>query len=78
MIERRVEKIFLDELRVEVPDRKTDVIETGLVDSLTLVQLLSILEREFEVEMDLQELDLDDFRSVASIAGLLERRSEAA
>lgn len=78
MIERRVEKIFLDELRVEVPDRETDVIETGLVDSLTLVQLLSILEREFEMEMDLRELDLDDFRSVASIAGLLERRSGAA
>lgn len=78
MIERRVEKIFVDQLRVEVPDRDTDVIETGLVDSLTLVQLLSILEREFEVEMDLQELDLDDFRSIARIAGLLERKADPA
>lgn len=78
MIERRVEEIFLTELRVEVPDRDTDVIDTGLVDSLTLVQLLSILEREFEVRIDLEELDLDDFRSVSSIADLLERRADAA
>lgn len=78
MVERRVEEIFLRELQVEVPDRDTDVIETGLVDSLAFVRLLSVLEREFQLEIDLDRLELDDFRSVSSIAGFLERRRAGA
>lgn len=74
MLERKVEKIILSELHVEVPDTETDIIDTGLVDSLGFVRLLSVLEREFQLQIDLDQLDLDDFRTVASIAGFLERR----
>lgn len=74
MTERKVEEIFSRELQVEVPSRETDVIDTGLIDSLTFVQLLSILEREFQFEIDLEQLRLDDFRTVSSIAGFLDAR----
>ncbi len=77
MMEERIEQIFLKELQVEVPDRQTDVIDTGLIDSLTFVQLLSVLEREFEVQIELDQLELDDFRTVTSIAGFLEQRRGA-
>lgn len=77
-MEDRVESIFFDRLHVQVPDRKTDVIDAGLLDSLALVQLLATLEREFELSMDLAELDLDDFRSVSSTARFLVGRTGAA
>ncbi len=71
---RRVEEIFLTELQVEVPDRETDVIATGLVNSLAFVRLLSLLEQEFQLRIDVDELDLDDFRTVSSILDFLERQ----
>lgn len=73
-LERRVEGIFLTELQVEIPDRETDVIDTGLVNSLAFVRLLSLLEQEFQLRIELAELDLDDFRTVSSIVEFLERR----
>lgn len=74
LLERRVEEIFLRELQVEVPGRDIDVIDSGLVDSLSFVRLLSVLEREFQLQIDLDRLELDDFRTVSSIAGFLEGR----
>lgn len=74
MLERRVEEIFLKELQVEVPGREADIIDTGLVNSLAFVRLLSSLEQEFQLQIELDELDLDDFRTVSSIVDFLERK----
>jgi acyl carrier protein len=53
----------------------SDVIDAGLLDSLALVQLLATLEREFSVSMDLENLDLDDFRTVSSTARFIVART---
>lgn len=76
-VESRVERIFSGELKVEVPSRDTDVIDTGILDSLGFVRLLGTLEREFGTRIDLEELELDDFRSIASIARFLRARDGA-
>lgn len=73
-LERRVKEIFLTELQVEVPDRETDIMATGLVNSLAFVRLLSLLEQEFQLRIEVDELDLDDFRTVSSIVEFLERK----
>jgi len=44
---------------------------------LTLVQLLFDLERRFGVKIPLEELEIDDFRSINSIARLVQARSAA-
>ncbi len=74
-VEERVASIFLRRLHLDVPDRDTDVIDAGLLDSLALVQLLATLEREFSVSMDLENLDLDDFRTVSSTARFIVGRT---
>lgn len=78
MLERRVEEIFARELQVEVPGRDIDIIDSGLVDSLSFVRLLSVLEEEFQFQIDLDRLELDDFRTVSSIAGYLDQRGSDA
>ena len=69
--ETRVRALFLSGLELDV-DTDTDVIESGVLDSMAFVQLLLELEREFEIVVDMGALDLEDFRSVRSIARYVE------
>jgi acyl carrier protein len=70
-VSERVQRIFVDALNIEVPSEDTDLIESGYIDSLALVELLLAIEREFSVTMPLDELDIDSFRSVRSISELV-------
>lgn len=54
-----------------MPDGQTDLIETGLVDSLSFVAFLAELEREFGLHVALEDLEIDRFRTVASIAAFV-------
>ena len=54
-------------LHIEIPSN-TDLIDSGLLDSLMLVNLLLQLEQTFGITVVMDELDLEDFRSVETIA----------
>jgi acyl carrier protein len=60
------------ELTIEVPGSDVDVIETGLLDSLGLVTLVYELEQRCGIRIPFETLDVDDFRTVRSIARLAE------
>ena len=51
-----------------------DLLESGVLDSLTLIELLVRLEDRFGVTIPLAELDIDDLRSIASLAQLVADR----
>jgi acyl carrier protein len=67
----RIARLIQEVLAVEVPAHDTDLIESGAVDSLGLVSLITEIEREFGVELPLDELDIDDFRSVDRMAAFV-------
>lgn len=63
----RIQTIFRDDMELEItPD--TDVIDGGVLDSMVFVQLLVRLEEEFGVTVDVETLELEEFRNIASIA----------
>jgi len=62
-------------LSLEVSSVDTDLVETGLLDSLALVELLAQLEETFGVSVSTDDLELENFRSIASIAGFVARRA---
>jgi methoxymalonate biosynthesis acyl carrier protein len=66
--------LFAEQLAVEVPSASTDLIAAGLLDSVKFVELLLCLEQKFGVYVDLNELELDHFRSVQGIAELVAQR----
>ena len=68
----RITRLLRDTLGVEVPSPETDLIETGLLDSLALVSLLAEIEREFGFELPLDTLEVEDFRTVATAAAYVE------
>ena len=63
----KLHSIFEHRLQITVPSDTTDLFETGLIDSLMLVDLLSELEREFSLHLTLSELNTDAFRSIERI-----------
>jgi len=72
---RRIAALFRERLHIEVPSPDTDLIESGLLDSMQLVELLLGIEEQFGVRVSIEELDLDDLRTLARIARLVERRA---
>jgi D-alanine--poly(phosphoribitol) ligase subunit 2 len=67
----RVRLLIEDVLDIEVPDGDIDLIDSGLLDSLALVSLIAGIEEEFQLELPLEDLDVDQLRSAESIAQLL-------
>ena len=70
----RIAAIFSAGLHLDVPSQDMDLFETGVLDSLTLVELLLRLEREFGVTTTVDDLDVATFRSIETIADFVHRR----
>lgn len=67
-IEARIAQIFSTALHLDIPSVDLDLFDSGAVDSLAFVELLLHLEREFGVTVALEELELDNFRTVRRVA----------
>ena len=67
--------LFLEKLNIEVASVETDLMGTGALDSLALVELLLHLEEQFQLKIPLENLDLENFRSIAGIAKFIESRN---
>jgi acyl carrier protein len=70
----KIRRIFSDKLFVEVQSVDVDLLDTGVIDSVMIVQLLLELETCFGISLSLVELEIDDFRSVTSISQLVAAR----
>ena len=70
----RIAALFANGLNLEVPSVDTDLFETGVIDSLAFVELLLALERELGVTTSVDDLELDNFRSIARIADFVSAR----
>ena len=71
-LEARIARLFVEQLQVELPSPpELDLFESGLLDSWRLVVLLGALEAEFGVRVAMEEIEFDDFRSVAQIASFV-------
>lgn len=73
-----LDALFREKLDLDVPSADADLIESGLLDSLRLVELLLHIEASLGLRIALDEIDLDDLRSVKRIARLLAARMEPA
>jgi acyl carrier protein len=67
----RLRTLLVEHLHVEVPSADADLLETGVLDSLQLVDLLLLIEQHFGRRIAIEAIDLDDLRSLTSLAQLL-------
>jgi acyl carrier protein len=75
-IQGRLIELFRDKLELDVPSAETDLMETGVMDSLTFVELLFHIEIEFGITISKDKLELEHFRSIASIVAFVEQVGE--
>jgi acyl carrier protein len=69
-----IRKMFSEKMLVEVKANEEDLIHSGTLDSLRLAELLVHLEEQFAYRVSMEDLDIEDLRSIASIAAMLERQ----
>jgi D-alanine--poly(phosphoribitol) ligase subunit 2 len=72
----KIEDLFLDRLNTRVESPEMDLLESGILDSIALVELLFGLEQEFGVRITIAELDIDSLRSIASIAAMIDGKAK--
>lgn len=75
-LEERLARTLAEVLHVDVPSRETDLIRTGRLDSVGLVDLLLRLERQYGVHVDMEDLEIDQFRSLGSLTAFVAARVE--
>ena len=70
--------LFAESFHVEVPSSDTDLLETGILDSFQFVELLVQLEQRFGFRIKIEDIDLDDLRTLSRIARLVAANGAAA
>ena len=64
----RLGAVFVESFHIEVPSADTDLLENGILDSFQMVQLLFELEQRFGNRIKIEDIDLDDLRTLSRIA----------
>jgi acyl carrier protein len=70
---KRVQGLMKDVLAISPDGIDQDLLESGLLDSMALIELLYVIEQEFAVELPLEDLDVDRLRSVRGSASYVEQ-----
>ncbi|HOP41411.1 MAG TPA: acyl carrier protein [Geobacteraceae bacterium] len=76
-IEEQLINYFRENFVADV-DSNTALIESGLIDSMGVMELVEYLERSFGVEMDMDDLTVDRFGTITSIKQLITEKQGAA
>ena len=64
---RTIGNLLAEKLLVEVHSPEDDLLATGVLDSHSLIELLLNLEQHFGMKIPLDELQIEDVRSVRSM-----------
>jgi len=76
-LEREIATIFVERFDTRLASDDVDLIETGLVDSVKIVELVLELEQRFGVSLPFEDLEIEDFRTVPRLAERIARTAPA-
>ena len=68
----RIGALFAESFHIEAPAPDADLLESGILDSFQFVELLVQLEQRFDLRIRIDDIELDDLRTLARIARLVE------
>lgn len=68
---------ILNELRPELDfEKENTLIDDGVLDSFDLVSLIGEINDQFDVEIDFDDIELENFNSVQAMEKLIQRLKE--
>lgn len=68
----RIRSYFLAAIANPITDFD-DIFEQGIVDSLFAIQLVQFVEKEFDISVEREDLDIDNFSSIDALTRFVER-----
>lgn len=51
----------------------SDLVDEGILDSIDIVTIISEIEEEYEIEIDPDEIDPDNFQSASAMLEMIEK-----
>lgn len=71
----RIYSLFEKVLNQPGPSPEADLFDSGAVDSLEFTNLILVLDREFDLKLSFENVDLECFRSLGAIARYVAART---
>ncbi|HAG12857.1 MAG TPA: acyl carrier protein [Ruminococcus sp.] len=65
----------IEELEGVEINGSTQLITSGYIDSFDIINVISLLEQEFNTSIDLEDIELEQFDTVDSICAILEGKA---
>jgi len=66
----RIREYFSKVIAEEIDD-EDDIFELGIVDSLFAMQLVLFVEKKFSITVEQEDLDINNFRSIAALTNFV-------
>ena len=76
-VRKEIAQLFTEQMSIEVPTEDTDLLDGGILDSLKFVELLVQLEQRFGTQVNLNEFEPENFRSIDRIAQFVVQQASA-
>jgi acyl carrier protein len=74
-LEERVKSVIIRFTNERI-DRDRSLIDSGLIDSLTLVNVIQVIQETFGIEIGVQDITIDNFDTVRRITELIKLKTE--
>jgi len=74
-IKQTIRSFILSSIAVPDLDDDADLFESGIVNSLFAVQLMTFIEKTFALEMGMDDLDIENFKSLNATTAFVVRRN---
>ena len=72
-VKEKIQAILKEVKPTKCLDDVTDIIEGGYIDSLELLMMISMMNEQFGIEIDVEEIVPENFNSVDAMVAMIER-----
>jgi D-alanine--poly(phosphoribitol) ligase subunit 2 len=76
-LQQEISDIFAGRFETKLDSLDVDLLESGIVDSVRIVELVLEIEQRFGVSLPFEELEIEDFRTVSRLAERIARNTPA-
>jgi len=70
-----VRNFINNSINIDTVGDDENLFESGLINSLFAVQLMTFVERKFGIEIGMDDLDIENFKSVGATAAFVARKT---
>jgi len=75
VIKDTVKRFIASTVNITHLDDDENLFESGIVNSLFAVQLMTFIEKTFDVEVGMEDLDIDNFKSLSATTAFVLKKN---